>query len=237
LLGGRLGSRRAGLIAAWLVATSPPMLFMLNSAVTDVPVAAVWTVAWYFLLGPGIGSALGAGLAGGFASLIRPNLAPISGCFVIWKLYQWYRARPGERMCHFWMVVALGVGFLPGAIALALINTHLYGSPLLTGYGAASGYFSASHILPNLKNYWVWFLDAQSPVAVLGLAALVLPIQRLWTNVPNRGAVMVAALFVIGIWAQYLAFLVFDASWYIRFLLPCWPLIMIGLARVLELVL
>jgi hypothetical protein len=235
LLGGRLGSRRAGLIASWLIATSPPLLVMLTSPITDVPVAAVWTVAWYFVLGPGLGSAFGAGLTAGLASLIRPNLAPLCGCFVLWKLYQWYRAPAGQRKHAFLMLVALGIGFLPGAIALASINAHLYGSPLMTGYGAASGYFSVSNILPNIGNYWRWLLEAQTPVVVLGLVALVLPLKRLWTNVPDRGAVVFAALFVAALWGQYFAFLVFDAWWYIRFLLSCWPLIMIGLARVFEL--
>jgi asparagine N-glycosylation enzyme membrane subunit Stt3 len=44
-LGVRLGARRAGAIAAWFVATSPVVLFMSTSTMSDVPVAAAWTAA------------------------------------------------------------------------------------------------------------------------------------------------------------------------------------------------
>jgi hypothetical protein len=235
LLGRRLGSSRGGVIAAWLVATSSPMLFMLIVPLTDVPVAAVWTVAWYLLLGPGVWSAAGAGLVAGFASLIRPNLAPLAGLFVLWKIVQLVRGASSERGPRFRQLVAVGVGLLPGALALAAINQHLYGSPLLTGYGSAAGYFALSHVPQNVKNYWSWFLETETPVAVLGLIALVLPLKRVWTNVPDRGVIVFGALFVFGLWAQYQAFLVFDAWWFIRFLLPCWPFILIGTGRVIEL--
>jgi hypothetical protein len=235
LLGTRLGSSRAGVIAAWLVATSPPMLFMLIVPLTDVPVAAVWTVAWYLLLGPGIGSAIGAGLAAGLASTIRPNLAPLCALFVLWKLYQVWRGGSEGRGARFAQFLAVGAGLLPGAIAVAAINQHLYGSPLETGYGPAAGYFALAHIPPNLRNYWSWFLETETPVALLGVLALLVPLKRIWTNVPHRGVVVIGALFVFGLWAQYQPYLVFDAWWFVRFLLPCWPFILIGTARVIEL--
>src|ERR1700730_14620332 len=46
-IGDRLGSRDAGLIGAWLVATSPSMLFHLVEPLTDVPVAGAWAAAFY----------------------------------------------------------------------------------------------------------------------------------------------------------------------------------------------
>ena len=47
-IGRRLGAETAGLIAAALVATSPPMLAMAMLVMTDVPVAAAWAAAFYF---------------------------------------------------------------------------------------------------------------------------------------------------------------------------------------------
>jgi hypothetical protein len=41
---------------------------------TDVPVAAIWTMAFVVALGRGWWSSFGAGLLDGLAILIRPNL-------------------------------------------------------------------------------------------------------------------------------------------------------------------
>jgi len=80
-LGVRLGSRTAGLIGAWLVATSPVVLFMSMLTMTDVPVAALWSGAFYFLMGDGLIDAALAGLLSGAAALVRPNLAMLVGVF------------------------------------------------------------------------------------------------------------------------------------------------------------
>jgi hypothetical protein len=50
-VGRRLGSSRAGVIASWLVATSPAVLAMLMQPMSDVPVAAAWTMAIFFAVG------------------------------------------------------------------------------------------------------------------------------------------------------------------------------------------
>ena len=51
-LGCRLASPTAGLIGSWLVATSPALLMMAMAPMSDVPAAAAWAVAFYFLFGP-----------------------------------------------------------------------------------------------------------------------------------------------------------------------------------------
>ena len=50
-IGRVLGSEVLGLAAAWLVATSPAVLAMLVSPMSDVPAAAAWAAAIYFVLG------------------------------------------------------------------------------------------------------------------------------------------------------------------------------------------
>ncbi len=72
-IGRRLGSPLAGLIAAWFVVTSPTYLFMLALPMIDVPVAALWTLAFYLLLRPGALAGLAAGLTIGFAILVQPQ--------------------------------------------------------------------------------------------------------------------------------------------------------------------
>ena len=76
-----------GLAAAWLVATSPAMLAMLVSPMSDVPAAALWATAIYFTLGRSSQSALVAGLAASAAILIRPNLAPLAVVLVVWRFW------------------------------------------------------------------------------------------------------------------------------------------------------
>ena len=87
LIGRRIDSGALGLAAAWLVATSPAVLAMLVSPMSDVPAAAFWAVAIYFTLGHTPRSALFAGLAASAAILIRPNLAPLAVILVLWKFW------------------------------------------------------------------------------------------------------------------------------------------------------
>ena len=86
-IGRRLVSDAVGLAAAWLVATSPAVLAMLVSPMSDVPAAAFWAGAMYFTLGSSSRSALMAGLAASAAILIRPNLAPLAAILVIWRFW------------------------------------------------------------------------------------------------------------------------------------------------------
>ena len=77
-VGTRLHSRIAGLIAAFLLATSPIVLFQIVQPMSDVPVTAWWALALLFALSPLPGSPLAAGAASGLAILTRPNLIPLA---------------------------------------------------------------------------------------------------------------------------------------------------------------
>ena len=159
LIGRRLESDALGLAAAWLVATSPAVLAMLVSPMSDVPAAAFWAIAIYFALGHTQRSALFAGLAASAAILIRPNLAPLAVVLVIWKFWSGQRAttrqsaRSHERQAvqAFRPVLPLIAGTIPGCLFIAWINNTLYGSPLASGYGSLSALFSLSHIATNLR--------------------------------------------------------------------------------------
>jgi hypothetical protein len=93
--------------------------------------------------------------------------------------------------------------------------------------------FEMTNISTNLSHYFCWFVDYQTPAAVAGLIALVLPIRALWPRTVDRSVVVMAALFVAGLWLFYCVYLVFDDWWYLRFLLAGWPFVMIGVAAVL----
>jgi hypothetical protein len=232
-IGRRLGMSTAGLIAAWFVTASPTYLFMLALPMIDVPVAALWTAAFYFLLRSGTLAALGAGLATALAILVRPNLVPLAAVLGLWLVLElrWRRSDPVRtriaRLVLFSLcVAAAGVG-------IALFYQNLYGSALRSGYGGLETLFAWSNLLPNLRKYLGWLIETQTVLVLVGVLAVLLPIRPIWPGVRDRRVLWIIALFVVVLMAEYCFYLGFDTWWYLRFLLPAWPFIMLGLAGAL----
>jgi hypothetical protein len=229
-IGSRLASPGAGLIGAVLVATSPAMLFQLMVPMTDVPVAALWAAAFYLLIGPTTGHALGAGLVTALAVLVRPNLVPLAAIAGLYYLPELLGRQSRGRGVRRAMLFAAGV--LPGIVVVSLLNALWYGSPFSSGYGRFSDLFGLGHIQPNLQKYVTWLVGTHSPLMLFGLGALAIPARRLWPALAERRALVVAALLAASVWALYLVYLVFDAWWYLRFLLPAWPFMAVGAGAV-----
>ena len=229
-VGRRLGASRAGLVGAFLVATSPAVLFNLMDPATDVPVAGAWMVACYFLLGESRGSALAAGLVSAVAILIRPNLAFEAGVLGLWYVLRAWRT--GEWRREFQRAGLFGLGVAPGLAAVAGIYAHLYGSPFMSGYGAFADQFSRANLLPNMARYARWFVYAHTPAAVIGIVSLAVPLKWFWPEVKDRVVFVVIGAFTSLLILEFLAYLVFDAWWNLRFVIPCLPFIMIGLGAV-----
>jgi 4-amino-4-deoxy-L-arabinose transferase-like glycosyltransferase len=229
-LGLRLGSGWVGLIGAWLVATSPVALAHTLTTMTDVPVAAAWAAAFYLLLGTNLSSAAGAGLLSSVAILIRPNLAPLAA--VMGMQYAFRMRDAKARSLAVGQLLVFGMAALPGALAVAAINQYLFGSPLVSGYGRLDNLFAWTRVPANLRNYLGWLVDAHTPVVLCGLAAILVPLRRLWPGTPDRSVFIVIGTFVIALWTIYCAWLVFDTWYFSRFLLSSWPFIMLGVAAV-----
>lgn len=229
-LGRRLASPQVGAAAAWLVATCPVVLFMMATPMSDVPAAAMSAVALLGCLHRSKKGALLSGLSMAVVILIRPNLTPLVAVLGLWLLVV-------DRQTLTWpsrivRCAIFGLGVAPGASVLALVNASLYGSVMASGYGALEGFFSASHILPNLRNYSLWLLESQTPLGVLGLLSLAIPARWLSKRQPLRD-VSVLLLMAGGVIALYLPYLVYGAWWFLRFLLPAWPAVAIGTAWLL----
>src|SRR5262245_43794192 len=135
-MGVRIGRPAIGLAAAWIVATSPAMLFMLMAPMSDVPAAAAWAGAIACVRGDRAG-----GAAAALAILIRPHLAPLAGVIALWlgggnRLLPRVRASlpPESEMVSDVLVrtraLLFGVAAAIGALAVALVNARLYGSPV-----------------------------------------------------------------------------------------------------------
>jgi hypothetical protein len=229
-IGCRLGSPAAGFIGAMLVAASPAVLFMLMPPMTDVPVAAAWAAVFYLLTGGTGRHALAAGMTSAAAVLIRPNLVPLAafaGLYYLPALLS--RTARGAAVRR---ALLFALGLLPGVLTVGFLNDTWYGSPFLSGYGRLSDLFAWEHIGPNARNYLTWLVESQSPAALAGMAALLVPTRWLWPGLTERRRLILAALIVYSTWAQYLAYLVFEAWWYLRFLLTAWPFMMIGVGAI-----
>lgn len=230
-LGRRLSSDTAGFIGAVLVATSPVVLTYSLVAMTDVPVATSWAVAFYVALGRlRVANASAAGLVAGLAVLIRPNLAPLAA---ILGLYYAMRVwSPSERRQGLALSFAYGIGVLPSVIVVAWVNDHLYGSPFTSGYGALGDLFAWHRMGANARNYFTWLMESQTPAVLIGAAAIAVPLRAVWPRVQDRRVFFVIGAFILALWGIYLAWEVFDTWLFLRFLIPSWPFFMVGIGAV-----
>ena len=221
---GAVGSRyspAAGLAAAVLTAVSPAFLFQLFQPMSDVPAAALWSIAIAAVTAPPRPHTIGAGLATSLALLVRPNLLPLG--LVIGAALM---LRPGASWRERLRDAAAYAGCCaPGCLAVGAIQQSFYGSPLSSGYGSLDGLFAAHHVMPNIQRYFGWLWQTHTPIWLLALAApFVVPG---WVTAILLG-VIAATL------AVYLPYTVFEDWWYLRFLLPAIPLLLVLTMAVIE---
>jgi len=106
-------------------------------------------------------------------------------------------------------------------VLLLAYNVAAYHHPLTTGYGDMGYRFAVGNVIPSLRNY-AWLPVLLTPVGLLalGLPAVVRRVGR------------IAA--VLTVWAAgYLVFYAFyyhthEWWWYLRFLLPAFPPLIVG---------
>jgi hypothetical protein len=205
---------------------------MLVQPMSDLPSAAAFATGLALVLGRGRISAFAAGLMVGLGILIRPNLVPLAIPFGLFTLYQDVRVRPLELRAFRtpWLVASTAIG-----IGLeAAINDHLYGSPFRSGYGRLN--YQAAHIWPNVAAYGGWLVSIHTPIALAGFAALALPFRSIWRTNEATRALWFFTLYAGAVVGPFLFFMVPEAWWYLRYLLPMWPLLMIGTSAVLSIV-
>jgi len=233
LVGRRLASDTCGAAAAVLLAASPVFLYQLVQPMSDVPVTAWWLGA---LLCVTIGRPALAGTCAAGALLTRPNLAPLAiwlSAGVVSGSFRHTRSPSGALR-------ALGAFAVPLTVAtgfLLWLNNHWYGTPLGSGYGSAAELFSLAHVPINISRYPRWLIATQTPLIVMGLLAPAAA-WRGWSDAAGGGRGRVPAmLFALGfiaiVFGSYLAYSPFDEWWYLRFVLPALPLMLILTSTVL----
>ena len=236
-LGVELGGVMSGVLAVTLIAVSPTFLHMVVQPMSDVPAAAFWTIglllAWKAR--DGRHAAL-AGLIAALAILVRPNLAPLAALLclaVLVPVESWRHSVP--RMAAFTL------GLLPGVVALAGIQWHLYGSPFASGYGQLGPLFDRGNIPPNVRHYGSWLIEYETAIVCLGVLSPLLlwprasssthppsPLMRLrWTSPthlahpthPTHLVLLCLGIFTMNV-ALYLPYIQFDDWTFLRFFLP-----------------
>ena len=60
---------------------------------------------------------------------------------------------------------------LPGPIAVAVFNNHLYGSPLASGYGTVGATIYAGRYFLTNRAVLAWLVETQTPFILLAFAA------------------------------------------------------------------
>jgi hypothetical protein len=125
------------------------------------------------------------------------------------------------RQQVWWWVIILSS--LPGIAILLWINNELYGSPLASGYGNVWRLFKAEYFGMTMRHFAYWLTELHTPVVTLGFLASLLLFRK-----------QPITLVILWIWSG--SFILFYAFyyyshlvwWYLRFILPAVPALVIG---------
>jgi hypothetical protein len=241
-VGARLHSRPAGLTAALLLATSPVFLFQVVQPMSDVAVTAWWTIALLFALSALPNGPLAAGATTGLAVLTRPNLLPFAAvvALAVMNLPRLRgaaseaasagAARAMERRVRPDRLVGFAAGIIPAVGAQFLMQWRLYGSPLASGYGAASDLYGLANIAPNVAAYAQRMLHGEAAALTLAasaIAVLAITRGRAGAAPPLKAPLVLATIALAIVVASYVPYGVFAEWSYLRFLLPAFPLLFV----------
>ena len=233
LLGAKLAGPRVGASAALLLAASPTFLFEVVSPTSDIPCTAWWALGLALLMIDRRWAALAAGVSVGFAILTRPNLVPLAAvpaAVLVWRAIRsrsaHTRGEDGSPADATMRMLLFAAGSIPACIAVALIDRHLYGSALATGYGRFESLYSWSFFWKNVTRYPTWIVQTETVLVVLALVApFVLkadPSARDQERHPRTVALVWLAFIALNFLA-YLFYLPWEEWWYVRFLMPAYP--------------
>ena len=209
-------------IALWgaaLVAASPVFLYQLMNAMSDVPVTAAWTFALVLIAAR---RPLTAGLAMSAAIAIRPNLAPLAGVLVVWTA-----STDGIRAS-----VRVALGTAVSVIGIGLFNARVYESALTSGYGTTADLYAFGFFATNARQFAGWIAGAETPVVALAALFFAAPGLLPAPKIPRARLLLGGSIAVVLL--SYLFYKPFDVWWYLRFLLPMWPVMMLLTAAALE---
>jgi hypothetical protein len=215
LLGRHLAGPIAGVAGAVLTASSPAFLYQLFQPMNDITAATLWIAAIVTAMRAstrGAASGVVAGMVTGAAIVVRPNLVPLAA---VTGLGMMLLARDRRVTARLASGAAFAAAASTGLLIVFAVQNAMYGSPFKSGYGDLDQIFAASHIAPNLQRYLRWTVESHTIVIAAALTAPV-ALNRYGSS---RSAAWLLAFAAVTL-ACYLPYVVFDAWWYTRFLLP-----------------
>jgi hypothetical protein len=193
---------------------------MMMWPMSDVPVSAFWLAA--ILAGAAATTTariIGCAALCGIAILIRPNLAPLA--IVPAGLVLWPTLALGPRE-GFRRALWLAVGVAPFLATISVMNATLFGSPFESGYGSLAGLYRTNRIVTNGSRHVSWLAESQGPLVfafVLGVA---------WQfGARGTASLRWGIAFCALLWIAYLPYHSFSDWWYLRFLLPAFPILFV----------
>lgn len=221
------GRKLCALLAAILVACSPVFLGQLMQPMSDLPATAWWLLAVVAALEGGTVGALGSGLAASLAILTRPNLAllllPV--CAYV------YGAESFPSRRGFARVALFAAGAVPGVALAAAIHSVLYGSPIVSGYGALGGIYEVAHARENLLRYPAWLYSSHSLFVFVGLCSIPAAMLQPALDRNQRHHLLRHGLLALGfagtVLLSYLFYQPFEHWTYLRFVLPAIPVLIV----------
>jgi 4-amino-4-deoxy-L-arabinose transferase-like glycosyltransferase len=225
-LGLKFGDGYVAALASVALLVSPIFLSRLVWPMSDVPAMAWWLAAIVLAAEPSMARTSLAGGAAAAAILTRPNLLPLAllvGLFILMR-----RRSTGARLSH---AAVFTLAMLPGPIAVAVINNHLYGSPFTSGYGPVDTIYATRYFFTNLLQYPTWIVT-QTPFILLALAAPFL-LRRAGRREVSHLSVF-GLIFFAGVLLLYLWYTPFEDPEYLRFLLPGYPLMLAAAAAAFD---
>jgi hypothetical protein len=213
MLGRRFGLGRGwSFAAAALLAISPLYLFMSLWAMSDVP-SMVWATAavvaaWNCREKPLW--ALASGVCAAVAFLVRPTNFLIAAPMLI-------VIGPSPRR-----LLLAALGGLPGVAAWMAINHAAYGAYLQSGYGALGSEFHESLVPGTLRFCLKWLPVILSPLVIASPAIL----GFLGSRTRIAAALVAWAALYIAFYSPYRW--THEDWWFLRFLLPAAPALMVA---------
>jgi len=206
------------LLGALFLGSSSLFLFASLQAMSDTP-AALWAIL--AVLGclkseRRASWAIFGGFCYGYGILVRPTnilmIVPILFLFP-WNLKK---------------AILFCIGATPGSVCVVIMNHLVYGKSVTTGYGDFTSLFGLRYVDASLRNYLSWIPVEMTPLIVLALGfPFVAANMRYWARV---GVIIWFATFA-SFYATY--YYTHETWWYLRFLLPAFPALIVGMLAVL----
>jgi hypothetical protein len=228
----RVGGPAAAVVATVWFATSPVALVESMQVMSDVPVTAAWLVCWWFIFRR---QSLAAGLVAAVAVLIRPNIAPVALLPALYVLFSSNRAGVERAASKPRDLVLFALPVAASGMVVGYLQWRYFGSPLNSGYGAATEIYALGNVIPNARLYGGWLVETHGPWLLAAPLGLMTTLGRVGGvgRVGRAGDLLWLFAFAAAIVAAYLAYSQFEVWTYLRFLLPALAVAMIGTATAL----